>query len=63
MSETTEAFGRVTKAVAKMATAYRDFGRQMALALVGSPKIRRQMKRDWARIDRRPALIHKGGKP
>jgi hypothetical protein len=63
MSEQREAFGRLTKALAKMVTAYRDFGRQMALAWVRSPKIQRQMKRDWARQDRRPALIHKGGKP
>jgi hypothetical protein len=63
VTEAKEAFDQFGKAVLIMSKQFQNLGRTFALAFTTSPKERRRLQRDWARMDRRPSLIHNGGKP
>jgi hypothetical protein len=52
------AFDELSKAAARTATAF-----QASFTLTMSRRDRRRMQTAFARMDRRPSLIHKGGKP
>ena len=63
LAETQQGMERFAKAVVKLGSALKLMAHQMNLAFARNEKLRRRLRRDYARANRRPALIHKGRKP
>lgn len=59
------AFGEAVRGVGRAVRRFLlEMDYRMGLAMyAASPRERRRLIRDWQRFNRRPALIHKGGKP
>lgn len=55
-----DSFGESVRSVGM---AFRRFCHQYQVLTARTPSERRRLIRDWRRFNRRPALIHKGGKP
>lgn len=58
------AFGEAVRGVGRAVRRFcREFDHRFRLQNARTPKERRRLMRDWQRANRRPSLIHKGGKP
>lgn len=59
------AFGEAVRGVGRAVRRFcLEYDHQMGLLIYGTtPSKRRRLIRDWRRFNRRPALIHNGGRP
>lgn len=54
------AFGEAVRGVGAV---FRRFCHQYQIAMAPTEREKRRLIRDWQRFNRRPALIHNGGRP
>ena len=58
------AFGEAVRGVGRHVRRFcREYDYRIRLATASTQRERRRLVRDWQRFNRRPALIHNGGRP